>query len=312
MRFSDSGPAPFFRGMFAALAAAAALAVPAAQGAVPAVLGDLAPYFEPEKPYRAEDGADRLAVALGLFPPLQLGGDGTDVSLLRLGLVSRHHNVSGADLSLFHGRTRGSFSGVQFSGLNVVDGPARGVQLGVLANVAGTIPESESAGVQLALFANWADAFDGVQFAFGFNRDARGGFVQIAAVCNSSEDFSGVQAAAVNLRGKSFRGVQFGALNGGADSFSGFQLGLFANSAVPLGTVEHHARMHGWQVAPLVNAADEIDGGQVSLVNLAADVRGVQIGLYNQARRLRGVQIGLLNHCDASDVPFLPLCRAAF
>ena len=70
--------------------------------------------------------------------------------------------------------------------------------------------------------------------------------------------------------------------------------------------------MHGWQVAPLVNAADEIDGGQVSLVNLAADVRGVQIGLYNQARRLRGVQIGLLNHCDASDVPFLPLCRAAF
>lgn len=302
----------FFHGFFAGAAAALALAAPAARGAAPAVLGDLAQYFEPEKPYRAESGADRLAVALGLFPPLQLGGDGTDVSLLRLGLVSRHHNVSGADFSLLFGRARGAFSGVQFSGLNVVEGPARGIQLGVLANVAGTIPESRSAGVQLALFANWADAFDGIQLAFGFNRDGDGGFAQIAAICNSFEDFSGVQVSAVNLRGKAFRGVQLGALNGGADSFSGLQLGLMANSAVPLGSLEHHARMDGWQVAPLVNAADEIAGGQVSLVNLAADVHGVQIGLYNQARRLRGVQIGLLNHCDASDIPFLPLCRAAF
>lgn len=311
MKVLRSGSTKLSHGLFA-VAAAFALAVPSARGAAPAVLGDLAPYFEPEKPYRAEAGADRLAVALGLFPPLQLGGDGTDVSLLRLGLVSRHHNVSGADLSLLHGRTRAAFSGVQFSGLNVVEGPAHGVQIGVLANVAGTIPESGSAGAQLALVANWADAFDGIQFAFGFNRNGSGGFAQVAAICNSFEEFGGVQVAAVNLRGRTFRGVQFGALNGGADSFSGLQLGLLANSAVPLGSVEHHARMDGWQISPLVNAADEIDGGQVSLVNLAADVRGVQIGLYNQARRLRGVQIGLLNHCDASDIPFLPLCRAAF
>ena len=312
MGISRLGVRPIFHGLFTAAAAALALAVPAARGAAPAVLGDLAQYFEPEKPYRAEAGADRLAVALGLFPPLQLGGDGTDVSFLRLGLVSRHHNVSGADLSLLCGRARAAFSGVQLSVLNVVEGPVHGVQVGVLANVAGTIPESGSAGAQLALVANWADAFDGIQFAFGFNRDGAGGFAQVAAICNSFEDFGGVQVAAVNLRGKTFRGVQFGALNGGADSFSGLQIGLLANSAVPLGSVEHHARMSGWQVSPLVNAADEIDGGQASLVNLAADVRGVQIGLYNQARRLHGVQIGLLNHCDASDIPFLPLCRASF
>lgn len=279
---------------------------------MPPVLGDLAQYFAPPPAYRAAAGRDRLAVALGLFPPLQTGGPDTDVTLLRLGFVSCHHNVSGIDVPLFFGRSRGAARGIAFSGFNLAEGPARGIQVGIVANVAGTAPESESAGVQLAAGANWADSFSGVQFAGMFNRSSSGRIAQIAALCNSSDDFKGVQFGAVNLRGRAFSGVQAGLLNGGADSFSGLQFGIFANSAVPLGNAEHHAKMDGWQVAILVNAADSIDGGQVSLVNLAADVKGIQIGVYNQARRIEGVQIGLLNHCDASSVPFLPFLRAAF
>ena len=312
--------------LFAAAAAAAlAAALPAAAASVPpsrapaagtadmpAVLGDLAQYFVPAPAYREAAGTDRLAVALGLFPPLQLGSRDTDVSALRLALVSCHHNVVGADVSLLFGRTLGAARGVQFSVVNVAEGPARGVQLGIAANVAGTAPESDSAGVQAAFGANWADSFDGVQLSAVFNRSSKGGFAQVAAFCNSSDDFRGVQLGAVNLRGEKFSGAQIGALNGGADTFSGFQFGLLANSAVPLGSVEHHASLDGWQAALLANAADDVDGGQVSLVNLASEVRGVQIGLYNRARRLRGVQIGLLNRCDASSVPFMPLFRAAF
>ena len=311
IRLFRSRVAAAFEPIAAAAAAFRIVSAAPAAAEVPAVLGDLAKYFEPEKPYRAEAGADRLAVALGLFPPLQTGGDSTDVEFLRLAGVSRHHNVAGADASLFFGRALGSATGFQFSAVNVVDGPVRGVQFGLLANVAGTMPETESRGVQLALLANWADPFRGVQFSPGFNRSLRGGFAQIAFLSNVSDDFSGVQLSAVNLRGKSFSGAQIGLLNGGADRFSGLQLGL-ANSAVPLGKADHDAKMDGWQVSLAVNAADSVSGGQFSIVNLASDVKGVQIGLYNQARRLSGVQIGLLNHCDSSDVPFLPLFRAAF
>ncbi|MBQ7666528.1 MAG: hypothetical protein IJS46_00845 [Kiritimatiellae bacterium] len=199
--------------------------------APPAVLGDLADYFAEDAPYRPASGEDRLAVALGISPSLQFGGPNTDVALLRLALAARHHNVSGLDIALLFGRTRGAATGVQFSLANAVAGPMRGAQIALAANVAGLAPESPGAGVQAAIGVNWADAFSGIQFAAALNRSARGRGAQVAVFSNLSDDFSGVQVAAVNMRGTSFSGVQIGLVNTGADSVEGLQIGVYNGAA---------------------------------------------------------------------------------
>lgn len=255
------------------------------------------------EPYRPSRGAASLPADFALGFGIQVGLPQDDVELLRLGLFgAEHHNVGGFDLNFTYGYASGEARALQIAPVNVVEGPLKGVQLGVV-NVSGVLREAPSTGGQLGLLVNYADGMDGVQTALLVNRAGTGSGVQLAAGCNFSDRYRGVQFALVNLDGDEIRGAQIGFINVGAKDFTGLQLGAFNGS--PEGSY------HGWQVGAL-NTADTLSGVQLGLANLADSAEGWQVGLYNDARTLRGVQIGLLNRVAESDIPFLPFLRLSY
>ena len=256
----------------------------------------------PER-YADRDADASLPVALGLFGgACQTGLVEDDVTALRFGLASHHHNVGVLDFNLAYARSDGRQRGVQFGGVNVVEGPLRGVQLGWLGNGAGVLEGTASVGAQIALLGNYADSLRGAQAGLLFNRNCTGTGLQLALLCNFSDTFRGLQIGGVNLDGEDVRGVQFGVLNAGAKRFSGLQIGALNGC---------RGEAHGLQLS-LFNSASDLHGVQLGLFNLATESNGWQIGLYNDARVCRGVQIGLLNYASDGDLPLLPFFRAAF
>lgn len=256
-----------------------------------------------EPVYAPELGEGTLPVVLALWPGVQFGYVQDDVSLLRFGLFgSRNHNVSILDFNLFYGRANGAETALQFGAVNVVDGPFRGAQVGLL-NVSGVLDGSESTGLQFGLLGSYSDSLAGAQAALLFNRAPTCTGVQLAAVANFSDRLHGIQLAAVNFWGDEIRGAQLGAVNVGAKDFAGIQLGLINSN---------EGRFAGAQVA-LLNITPSLDRGlQLGVANFGGEAVGLQIGVFNHAQTLRGAQIGLLNHVEESDVPFLPLVRVAF
>ena len=282
------------------LAAAAALARGA--GTDPAEAA-IARWIDQPKPYAASKGAASHPVALGLFGAgAETGAPEDDVAGLRLGLVSDHHNVGVLDLNLLYGHTGGRENGFQLGGVNVVEGPLSGVQLGLLVSVCGVLENSPSTGAQAALLVNYADGLDGVQLGLAFNRNGEGSGLQIGAVANFSDRFRGIQLAAINMDGDDIRGAQLGFVNAGAKEFRGLQLGAVNGCA---------GEQHGLQVG-LLNTAGTMNGVQFGLVNMATTSRGWQIGIYNDVQHAAGVQIGLANWATDADLPLLPFFRASF
>ena len=293
-------PAMKARFLFPCLVAAALAARAAAPDPAEAAI---ARWIDQPAPYAASRGEAVLPVALGLFGEgSQTGKPADDVSALRLGLASEHHNVGVFDWNLLYGYAGGAQRGLQLGGVNVVEGPLSGIQLGLLVNVCGVLENTPSAGAQAALLVNYADSLDGLQAGLAFNRNGTGSGLQLALVSNFSDRFRGIQLAAVNLDGDDVRGAQLGVVNAGAQFFSGQQLGLL--NGCP-------GEQHGLQLA-ILNTAGTVHGVQFGLFNLATGSRGWQIGLYNDLQHASGVQIGLLNWASDADYPLLPFFRASF
>lgn len=282
------------------LLCAAAFAVPAAQPD-PATAA-LARWIDQPETYSHTDGDSTLPVAFGLFGGAQTGSPRDDVSLLRLGLATEHHNVGVLDLNLFYGRTGGRQRGFQLGAVNAADGALSGLQFGLVGNAAGILGDLPSTGAQVALLVNYAEALDGLQLGLALNRNGAGSGAQIGGVANFSDHFSGIQLAAVNLDGDDIRGIQLGVVNAGAMVFSGVQIGMI--NGCP-------GEQHGLQLA-ILNTADTLNGLQFGIVNMASTSRGWQIGVYNDVRHAQGVQIGLLNWSSDARLPLVPLFRASF
>ena len=283
------------------MAAAAALASRAA-GADPAEAA-IARWIEQPTPYVHSEAAVSHPVALGLFGAgAETGSPEDDVAGIRLGLVSDHHNVGVFDLNLFYGHAGGCERGLQLGGVNVVEGPLSGVQLGLLANVTGVLEPSPSTGAQAALLVNYADELAGVQLGLAFNRNGEGSGLQLGAVANFSDRFRGIQLAAINMDGDDVRGAQLGLINAGAKEFHGLQLGAINGAA---------GDQHGLQLG-LLNTAGTMNGVQFGLVNMATTSRGWQIGIYNDVQHAAGVQIGLANWATDAEYPLLPFVRVSF
>jgi len=288
------------RNAFLALVLAAAAARGA--GADPAESA-IARWIDQPAPYADSAGKSSHPVAFGLFGgAAETGSPADDVSVLRLGLASDHHNVGVLDLNLFYGHAGGRERGLQFGTVNVVEGPLSGVQLGLLVSVCGVLENSPSTGAQAALLVNYADELDGVQFGLAFNRRGEGAGLQLGAVANFSDRFRGIQLAAINMDGDDIRGAQLGLVNAGAKVFHGLQFGAINGCA---------GEQHGLQVG-LLNTAGAMNGVQFGLVNMATTSRGWQIGLYNDVQHAAGVQIGLANWATDADFPLLPFFRASF
>ena len=288
------------RRVLLALSAGAALSARAA-GADPAE-AVIARWIEQPEPYSYSEGRTVHPVAFGLFGDRQTGVREDDVAGLRLGLLSRHHNVGFLDFNLLCGRSEGRQRGFQLGAVNAVDGPLGGIQVGLLTSVCGVLENSPSTGAQISLLVNYADGLDGVQLGPAFNRNGKGSGLQISVVANFSDRFRGVQLAAVNLDGDDVRGIQLGFINAGAKEFHGLQLG--AINGCP-------GEQHGLQFA-LLNTAGTLEGLQLGLFNLATTSRGWQIGLYNDVKHAAGVQIGLANWATDADWPLLPFFRVSF
>ncbi len=286
--------------LLAVLAAATAFARGA--GPDPAETA-IARWIEQPSPYVYSRGAVSHPVALGLFgAAAETGSPEDDVAGLRLGLVSDHHNVGVLDLNLLYGHAGGCENGFQFGGVNVVDGPVSGIQLGLLVNVSGVLEPSPSAGAQASLLVNYADGLDGVQLGLAFNRNGTGSGLQLGAIANFSDRFRGIQFGAINMDGDDIRGAQLGLINAGAKEFAGLQLGALNGCA---------GDQHGVQIG-LLNTAGTAHGLQFGLVNMATASAGWQIGVYNDVQHAAGVQIGLLNWASDAEYPLLPLLRVSF
>ena len=209
------------RNAFLALVLVAAAARGA--GADPAESA-IARWIDQPAPYADSAGKSSHPVAFGLFGgAAETGSPADDVSVLRLGLASDHHNVGVLDLNLFYGHAGGRERGLQFGAVNVVEGPLSGVQLGLLVSVCGVLENSPSTGAQAALLVNYADELDGVQFGLAFNRRGEGAGLQVGLL-NTAGAMNGVQFGLVNMATTS-RGWQIGLYND-VQHAAGVQIGL--------------------------------------------------------------------------------------
>ena len=165
-------------------------------------------------PARAEDPAtnaeteDRYppivsVLAVGIFPPLQIGSEDASVLGVRLSLpYAKHAGVIGIDAGVVN--DAGYLAGVQIGLVNLAE-EFHGLQLGVFNR-----SDCVLGGAQIGL-VNWTDhGVDGVQAGlFNMCADLRG--IQIG-LFNSASAFEGVQIGLINDSG-GFEGLQLGGLN---------------------------------------------------------------------------------------------------
>jgi hypothetical protein len=134
-------------------------------------------------------------VQLALWNPIQVFGEGTSVTGLRLtGISGANRDVTGLDLLGLASRTRGDQTGLQLALYDEVGGDLTGWQIGAFA----TDVDGRARGLQSAALYNHAGEGVGVQLAGGLNRTERMRGLQIALV-NWTDDLDGVQIGLVNI-----------------------------------------------------------------------------------------------------------------
>ena len=142
-------------------------------------------------------------LAIGIFPPVQIGSENASVLGVRLSLpYAKHAGVIGIDAGVVN--DAGYLAGVQFGIVNLAE-EFHGLQLGVFNR-----SDCVLGGAQIGL-VNWTDhGVDGVQAGlFNMCADLRG--IQIG-LFNSASAFEGVQIGLINDSG-GFEGLQLGGLN---------------------------------------------------------------------------------------------------
>lgn len=154
--------------------------------------------------------AEEKAFNLSLLDPVQVFDNTTDVSGIRLNLLyGRNAGVKGLDLGIGVGRTDTSFSGVGLHYVgNLVKGNSRGLQLANVANV----DLGDFNGVQFAGVNYIQGSSVGFQLAYAniVRANARG--VKFGLFNFTKENFTGLQLGIVNIGGLK-KGLQIGLIN---------------------------------------------------------------------------------------------------
>ena len=142
-------------------------------------------------------------LAVGIFPPVQIGSEDASVLGVRLSLpYAKHAGVIGIDAGVVN--DAGYLAGVQIGLVNLAE-EFHGLQLGVFNR-----SDCVLGGAQIGL-VNWTDhGVDGVQAGL-FNMCADLCGVQIG-LFNSASTFEGVQIGLINSSG-GFEGLQLGGVN---------------------------------------------------------------------------------------------------
>ncbi|WP_242346036.1 caspase family protein [Anaeromyxobacter terrae] len=190
----------------------------------------------------------RVPVDLSIFPPVSLNGDRYVVNRLQLGLIgSRTTRLRGIGLAP-----------VLWADEDVVGG---------FFSYIGSSARGRVTGVQVGMVANVAGSLRGVQLTQGLNL-VRGDVVgwQHSGVSWAAGAVTGLQSALVSY----------------SSSISGAQLALTSVSGEVLGAqvglVNVGAGVRGVQLG-LVNVAGHVRGAQLGLVNVADGLDGVSLGL---------------------------------
>ena len=224
-------------------------------------------------------------VQVALWPDLQLFSGDTDVYGLRLTLpVGEQQNVTGLDIGFLN-----------FAG-NV-----RGMQAGVLGNVAG-----ETWGQVGLLFWN-------SQLHCNYADKLRG--FQISPVCNAAKDLVGLQIGGlVNASLGTSRGLQLALLINGAGSDESDAPDAIGIQMAGACNLVQRGHFSGLQISPGLNwvSRGKASGLQLACVNYAQDLSGIQLGLVNACRTKRGIQVGLLNINTDDSLTLCPLVHAEF
>ena len=131
-------------------------------------------------------------VNLALVSEVQLVDEAQSVTVFRLGIWGRNANMTGLDLGLV-GQNTGSFEGLQWTGVGLVDGDFTGWQHGWIAG----ITEGNMQGLQTAFYTKAGVGSSGVQLGF----------------VNTADDFSGLQFGLVNITQVMRSGLQIGLIN---------------------------------------------------------------------------------------------------
>lgn len=195
------------------------------------------------------DDLAEVSVDLSIFPPLSRNGDRPVVNHVQLGLVaSRTTRLRGFGLAPVLWADEDVTGAYVASVGSSARGRVAGLQLGVLANVAGSLR--------------------GVQFGDGLNL-VRG-------------DAVAWQTGFANWVDGATTGLQNGVVNYARGGITGAQLGLTSVAAAVHGTqiglVNVGGDVHGAQIG-LVNVGGEVHGAQIGLVNVASAISGAPLGI---------------------------------
>jgi hypothetical protein len=132
-------------------------------------------------------------INLALFNPVQITKETESVSAFRFSLIyGRNADMQGLDLSLV-GRNTGSFTGISWTGVGMVDGDFTGGQIGWLAS----ITEGNMQGLQVGAYTKAGSGSSGVQWG----------------IVNTADSFSGLQLGFVNIAESMRSGLQIGLVN---------------------------------------------------------------------------------------------------
>lgn len=159
---------------------------------------------------------------MALWPPdMQLVGEDSSISGLRLNIYGRNYNTTGLDLGFVH-ESRGNFRGVALGLISMADENMHGLQWTWLYARGG----GEVIGWQAGLLSRTDGLFKGIQTS-GLNLgEADGSGLQLAFLYNyTAGHLDGLQLGLVN-RATSLKGLQLGLVNL-VEQMEGLQIGLW-------------------------------------------------------------------------------------
>jgi uncharacterized protein YjbI with pentapeptide repeats len=287
----------------------AAQPAPPQPRAAPAPKSVPQPAPEPPAPHGCEPNALRkIPIGLDVLPYVGMStNDKTDVE--RMFSFNLFGGISGAvrgfELGGFLNLVDQSVCGVQITGgANLVNGPVRGVQFGMVNLARGRVD-----GAQFGMISGSGGPLRGVQYgmvnwAHGPIEGAQFGLVQ-----GGLGSLKGAQFGLVDFAAGDIQGAQFGLVNVGTGSLTGAQFGLvdFARSdslGLQAGTVNVvGGSFTGAQLGNANLTVSDFTGAQLGLANVSGGrTTGLQLGLANvSVGRMHGAMIGLLNVAEDSN-----------
>lgn len=168
-------------------------------------------------------------IQLSIWSPGELPTPEYRIDGLRFALFyGQSRNFRGLDLSPVYGvtRTRGNFTGLGLNGVSVVEQSMTGWQFGFFT---GYTAETMT-GLQTSLVHNSTDGrARGIQLALGLNLAGTINGIQLPAIYNGADNANGLQIGIWNNVNEEMNGIQLPAIYNGAGIANGLQVGLWNN-----------------------------------------------------------------------------------